>query len=208
MVPKLKCTWKCLDRVSAIFFPIKTSYGFLLSEKCGAPRAINNRRGSDRFEIFFKKTFGRPLVDEITTAYTRRRRVSPQPKRVLWRCSCLPCVPVSFALFEFDFDRRGNRASIAVLTIVILVAKYDNVKARVGCYDNYSFPTLFGFSPFFYQTPAAARAIDKTNTAGGYYDSRSLVCDTRSRIVLMILYKLFSYIIILLFICVWKTLTV
>lgn len=96
MVPILKCTWKCLDWVSGHFFPIKTSYGFLLSEKCSAPSAINNR--SDRMEIFFK-TFGRPLVDKITASGRHR-------KSVLWRCSCLPTG--EFCAFRIRFWLRDT----------------------------------------------------------------------------------------------------
>jgi len=48
------------------FFSIKTSLGFLLSEKCSTPRAIKTGRIDS---IFFSKRLltGRPLVDKITT---------------------------------------------------------------------------------------------------------------------------------------------
>jgi len=111
-------TWSVLGNVwiesRDIFFPIKTSYGFLLSEKCSAPSAINNR--SDRLEIFFK-TFGRPLVDKITGNGRHR-------KSVLWRCSCLPTG--EFCAFRIRFWLRDTRMRLAV--IVILVTKNDDVK--------------------------------------------------------------------------------
>ncbi|CAI6368095.1 unnamed protein product [Macrosiphum euphorbiae] len=89
------------------FFPIKTSYGFLLSEI--APRAINNY-GSDRLEIFFK-TFGRPLVDEITAIPVAD--VSPSSTTETLIVTVLVCLPTGeFCAFRIRFRHcQGEYAS-------------------------------------------------------------------------------------------------
>lgn len=181
MVPNyLKCTWKCLDRVPGNVFSYQNVVRFFYCRRNSALRGpLTELVGS--IEDFFQNV--RASFRRQNHSRRRRRRLVHARKVYGDGARVHPYLPADYVLFELDFDchtaaegapRRNYNHT--------LVAKRDNTKLAGLMYFISTAVTPFGFSPS-YQTPAAAWAIDKANTAGCYDVARGLLSVTRARVL-------------------------
>jgi len=108
------------------FFPIKTSYSFLLSEKCSAPRAINNYE-SDRLEIFSKR-FGVLLLTK-SQPYPSQTS-APHPHRNAYCDGARMFTHRWILCFSNSILTLPRRTRLAVIIIIIIYRSRNTIMRK------------------------------------------------------------------------------